>query len=125
MASFPSFLWQFFQYQSSLPRQPQPQFGRIFGSNNHGSVVYLTEEEATGQTFLILAFISGFLSTIIIVPKPYVPGKGFEHDLANPTRNQYRVLMISVAIYLAIIIYAGQRIVAFAVSHGLGATWLA
>ncbi|MFA7239237.1 MAG: hypothetical protein WC091_03930 [Sulfuricellaceae bacterium] len=32
-------------YQRNLPRSPQPNIGRTFPHNVHGSVVYLTESE--------------------------------------------------------------------------------
>ncbi len=119
IASFPSHLWLFFKYHSSLPNVPQPQLGRVHQSSNHGSFVYLTDKEATGQSFLTLAFLAGFLLGFAIVPKRQIPGKGIEHDLVNPSRKQTMVFLISIALYLAIIIFAGQRIVGLAVSHGV------
>ena len=119
VASFPSHLWLFFKYHSSLPNEPQPQLGRVHQSSNHGSFVYLTDTEATGQSFLMLAFLTGFLLFGIIVPKRHIPGKGIEHDLVSPTGKQYMVFLISIAIYFAVIIFVGQRIVGFAVSRGV------
>jgi hypothetical protein len=35
----------FLMYSSSKPQVPQPQEGRTYDINNHGSVVYLTKSE--------------------------------------------------------------------------------
>ena len=43
---FVSSLFLFYEYHDgSLPRVPQPATGRIYPSNNHGSIVYLTRSE--------------------------------------------------------------------------------
>jgi hypothetical protein len=42
-------------YSNVLPRTPQPQLGRIYPINNHGTVVYLTEHEQSELTLLFFA----------------------------------------------------------------------
>jgi hypothetical protein len=42
-------------YSNVLPRTPQPQLGRIYPINNHGTVVYLTEHEQSELTWLSFA----------------------------------------------------------------------
>jgi hypothetical protein len=118
MASFPSFMWLFFKYQSIRPQQRHPELGFVHGLNNHGSLVYLTDVEATGLSFLMGMFFLGLGLFLAIVPKKYTP-TGFEHDLINPSREQYLVLWLAVTCYLAIIKFVGPYIVAFAVSRGL------
>ena len=123
LASLFLHLWLFDKYFNSLPHQPQPQFGRVRPLNNHGSYVYLTDAEATGLSFLTLAFFVGFLIAIVM-PKRYVPGKGTEQELGTVTNKQFTVVfLIAISLYLAIIAVAGPRIVGFATSHGLVATW--
>ncbi len=40
-----SFIYLFLQYDATRPTVPQPAEGRVYSSNNHGHVVYLTERE--------------------------------------------------------------------------------
>jgi hypothetical protein len=122
LASFPSYLWLFYKYQSIRPSQRHPELGFVHALNNHGSYVYLTDAEVTGLSFLSGMFLLGFGLAIAIVPKKYTPSR-IEHDLINPTREQYRVLWIAVICYFALIIFMGQYIVALAVSHGLIIVW--
>lgn len=42
-------------YSNVLPRTPQPQLGRTYPINNHGTVVYLTEHEQSELTWLFFA----------------------------------------------------------------------
>lgn len=117
ITSFSSIFWLFVKYYSIRPSQPNLELGFVHPLNNHGSYVYLTDAEATGLSFLFGMALAGFVLFGVIVPKK-LTALGFEHDLVNPTRQQYRVLLIAVICYLAIIILLGKHIVEFAVSHG-------
>src|SRR5579863_3370347 len=66
MASFLSSAWLFINYHSEgRPHQPQPEAGQVHRSNDHGSFVYLTDAEATGQSLLMGLFFLG-LATLAI-----------------------------------------------------------
>jgi hypothetical protein len=91
LASLFLHLWLFDKYFNSLPHQPQPQFGRVRPLNNHGSYVYLTDAEATGLSFLTLAFFVGFLVTKQAISKRTsddfgVSGFGMLKKAANDRR---------------------------------------
>jgi hypothetical protein len=122
MASLPTYFWLFYKYQSIRPSQRHPELGFVHALNNHGSYVYLTDAEVTGLSFLRWMFLLGFGLGIAIVPKKYTP-TGVEHDLINPTREQWGVMWIATICYLALITFMGQDIVALAVSHGLIFAW--
>ena len=60
-----SWLYLFFYYHDGhLPVSPQPEIGRVYPSNNHGSVVYLTRAEdnlLTGLGFsVVVPFFIGY-----------------------------------------------------------------
>ncbi len=118
LAGFPSYLWLFFQYQSTRPDHPQPDLGFVHALNNHGSYVFINDVESTGLSVLMGMFFVGFMLFLIVVPKTYT-FKGIDHDLINPTPQQYKVLWIAMICYYGVIIFAGKHIAAFIVSHGL------
>jgi hypothetical protein len=118
MAGFASYLWLFFQYQSTRPNHPRPDLGFVHALNNHGSYVYINDVESTGLSLLMGMFFAGFMFSLIVVPKTYT-SKGIEHDLIHPTRQQYKVLWIAIICYFSVIIFAGQHIASFIVSRGL------
>ena len=69
------YIFLFIQYAATRPDYPQPENGRIYKINNHGSVAYLNRSEN-----LWLWFTSGSAVTIILVvaaleqwrpPKPH------------------------------------------------------
>ncbi len=91
IAGFPSYLWLFFQYQSTRPDHPQPDLGFVHALNNHGSYVYINDVESTGLSLLMGSSFVGFMLFLIVVLKTYT-SKGIEHDLINPTPQQQRVL---------------------------------
>jgi hypothetical protein len=110
IASFLCHMWLFGDYQSNRPPQPQPEIGRIYPLSNHGTIVYITDVEATELYFLFFALFpllgsAGFCIT---------SGKGLE----NPTRKQWLVALAAAACYLIIAIDWGRQIAAFAVSRG-------
>jgi len=113
----------FQKYAYSLPDERQPQLGRVYQQNNHGSFVYLTDKEETGQSLLQLAWWCGLLAGGIIVPKSYVAGKTATNDLTHPSREYWYAMLAAAAAYLVIIVFAGQRIVDLVVSHGMVAAW--
>jgi len=47
-----SALCLFYSYQGTRPKSAQPEIGRIYASNNHGSIVYLTKDEDSLLTYL-------------------------------------------------------------------------
>ncbi len=54
-----AWLYLFYSYSQSLPKVPQPEAGRTYSLNNHGSVVYLTKDEDSRLTYLCgIAFLS-------------------------------------------------------------------
>jgi hypothetical protein len=63
-------------------------------------------------------FFVGFMLFLIVVPKKYT-SKGIEHDLINPTPQQYKVLCIAMICYYGVIIFAGRHIASLIVSRGL------
>ena len=54
----------FYFHDGHLPRNPQPESGRVYSSNNHGSVVYLNKQEDNLLLFLQLgagvSFVIGY-----------------------------------------------------------------
>lgn len=63
---FISSLYLFYLYHDGhLPNSPQPTIGRVYPSNNHGSVVYLTRSENNLLKFLqfggMIPFLVGFI----------------------------------------------------------------
>jgi hypothetical protein len=120
VTSFLSFLWNFYALQSTSPRTPQPQLGRVHQLNNHGSFFYLTDEEATAQSFLLVACILSFGLCMAGVSwrrrGPFDP----DPDLPVPVpRKQKAIALASASVWLAFIRYAGPHLVHFAVSRGL------
>jgi hypothetical protein len=69
---FHFYVWN--QYDQTRPTHADYSSGRVHGLNNHGHVVYLTDEEDTRLTKLtILAFGligCGFLTTALFVAAP-------------------------------------------------------
>ncbi len=71
------FIGTFLQYAGTRPHSPQPDAGRIYAINNHGTVTYLdgserrrlsTLERSAGGMFLIAVLLS-------IWPKPKRPAE--------------------------------------------------
>jgi hypothetical protein len=61
-----SFIYLFLQYNATRPIVPQPTEGRIYDSNNHGHVVYLTaKEEGNLQYLQIGAFVIFGIAALI------------------------------------------------------------
>jgi len=122
VASFPSSLWLFYQYQATRPSQPHPDLGLIHALNNHGSYAYLSDYDCTGLAILSYMFFIGFGLGIIVVKKRYTSA-GIDHDLGDPTAEEYAVMLAVTLCYLFIIKFAGPRIVAAMVSHGIVLTF--
>ncbi len=130
-ASLGAYLWLFYHYFSTRPSNPQPELGLVYALNNHGAYVYISAVESTGLAFLMWAFLAGFAAAVGIVPKKYIvppPSTprwltylpSFEAESAKePTRNDYILLVVSVAFFLAVIILAGPSMAEFAVAHGI------
>ncbi len=116
IVSFLAFLWVFFDYHGSRPDQPHPESGRVYRSNNHGSLVYLTAEEATGLGLLIIAFM---LAVIVSA----VARRKYKLELGRLSPRDYLTLVGAAACYLAFIKLCGPAIATFAVSHGLIISW--
>jgi hypothetical protein len=128
-ATFGTFLWLFSSYFSSRPKEPRPDLGLTQALNNHGAHVYLSNSESTGLALLMAAFLAGLLLTIVIVPKrfsPAPPGSprwlahvsgAFDTDLRNPSLRLKLIFLCSLALYVAVIFFAGKRIVDLLVSH--------
>jgi hypothetical protein len=113
LSSFASFMWMFFEYQSSRPSQPHPELGRVYPSNNHGSYVYLTGEEATGLALLLLTFPLSFLLSVTMVP-------GQDRRGSAPfSRREHITIWIVMICYETLILFAGPSIARLVVSHGL------
>ena len=74
--------------------------------------------DSTGLAILLGMFFVGFMVCLIVVPKTHGPN-GIEHNPIYPTRGEYRVLWTAVICYYGLIIFAGEQITAFIVSHGL------
>ena len=116
LASFASYLWLFFQYQSTRPNYPKPDLGFVHGLNNHGWYVYINDVDSTGLALLLGVFFVGFLLCFIVVPKTY-SSKGIEHGLGEP--GHYKALWIGAICCCGVIIFAGKHIAALIVSQGL------
>jgi hypothetical protein len=123
ITSFISFLWMFQKYAYSIPEGRQPQLGRVYPQNNHGSIVYLTKKEETGQSLLQLAWWCGLLAGGIIVPKNYTAGKNATNDLTHPSREYKYVALATAVVYFAIIDFAGQHIVDLVIANGMIPAW--
>lgn len=130
-ASFGTYLWLFFSYFSSRPRQPHPELGLVHVLNNHGSYVYISAAESTGLAMLMIAFFVGFCLTFAIVPKEAIlppPGTPrwltyvsaqYNTDLAEPTRRLKAIFCCALISYLGIFYLAGSSIADFVVRHGV------
>jgi hypothetical protein len=124
-------MWLFFTYFSSNPTKPNAELGFVHALNNHGSYVYTSDTQSTGLALLMMAFFAGFLAGVVIVPKdPVLPPPGTPRwithvsgvaktDLSNPTPRLKIIFLCSLALYLAIIWFAGPSIVRLLVSHGI------
>jgi hypothetical protein len=55
------FIYLFLQYDATRPTSPQPAQGRVHGSNNHGHVTYLTEQEEGYLNLLQIGAVSLFI----------------------------------------------------------------
>ena len=130
-ASFSTNLWLTFSYAASRPRQPDPALGIVYPLNNHGSITYLSNSEATGMGLLMMAFFIGLLATVIIVPKEAIlPRPGTPQwltyvsartrtPLGNRTPRLTTIFACSLVVWLAVIVFGGRAIADFAVSEGL------
>jgi len=112
---------------SGRPTQPQPELGRVYPSNNHGSVVYLTDEEATGQSLLTVACAVGLFPAGFFVWK--LCGYGYNRRELGDDLNTWphnAVFAGALVFSLSIIFFLGPHLVYFAVSHGwvLSSPWL-
>jgi hypothetical protein len=129
--SFCARSYLFDTYLSSRPRSPNLDLGFVQPLNSHGTYVYLTDVEATGMEMLRIAFFTGFLLAIAIVPKDFVlpprgtpkwvtyVGAAFKHDLGNPSLRLWMIFLCSTAVYLAVVTLAGNSIARFIVSRGI------
>jgi len=79
-----SALYLFFYYHDGhLPKSPQPVIGRVYPSNNHGSIVYLNKSEHDLLLGLLLCFPLPFLVGVILNNKWRVftdPLEGFSAE---------------------------------------------
>jgi hypothetical protein len=127
-ASFFVQLGLFLGYHSvGRPAQPQPELGRIHPSNNHGSFVYLTDEEATGQSMLKVMCAVGLFPFFFFV---WRLGGGFgrtRRELGDDlmTWQQNAVFPGALVFFCSIIFFLGPHLVYLAVSHGwvLASPW--
>ncbi|GEM_PF-2915797 len=53
-------------YYRDLPRTPQPQAGRIYSLNNHGTVLYLNQHEKREQEASFAIFVLMFFVLLVI-----------------------------------------------------------
>jgi hypothetical protein len=120
----------FFAYFSSHPTKPNPALGFVYALNNHGSYVYLSGTESTGLALLLNLFMVGIFCAFVIVPKDPTsapPGiaRWLSHfyiaktDLDRIAPRMKAVLLYSFLFYLAVIYFAGPRVVHFVVSQGI------
>lgn len=119
-ASFTVQLGLFIGYHGSgRPAHRQPELGRIHPSNNHGSIVYLTDKEATGQSLLTIVCFMGLFPAGFILWK--LDGFGrtqgrVDDEITTGRQNALWAGML--VFFLLIIVLLGPRLVYFAVSHG-------
>jgi hypothetical protein len=63
LASFACFgvaIYLILLYANTLPRVPQPELGRVYSLNNHGTVVYLTQRENFALIGLFIVSVALF-----------------------------------------------------------------
>ena len=123
MASCLASAWLFINYHSEgRPHQPQPEVGQVHRSNDHGSFVYLTDAEATGQSLLMGLFVLGLATLSVPALKearhPQVTLDTFKSDTYD-----WPLFAFYLAFYFAAIYWTGPHIVSFVVSHGIVLTW--
>jgi|1186.fasta_scaffold221368_2 hypothetical protein len=53
-------------YYRGLPSTPNPQIGRIYPLDNHGSVTYMTKHEKDQQEMAFVVFVAIFLALVFI-----------------------------------------------------------
>jgi hypothetical protein len=116
-----------FHHSSGRPAYRQPELGRIHPSNNHGSIVYLTDEEATGQSLLTVLGFIGLFPAGFFLWKLYGFGrtqKNVEDDMTTWPQNA--VFPGALVFFFSIIVFLWPRLAHFAVSHGwvLSSPWL-
>src|ERR1700690_3267407 len=68
-ASFIVSLWLFYAYFSSHPTRPNNARGFVHALNNHGSYVYISDEESTGLALLRNVFFVGAFAAFATFPK--------------------------------------------------------
>jgi len=130
-ASFGIWLWLFFKYFSYRPKEPHPEVGLIYPLSNHGSYVYISDQESTGLALLIIAFFVGFLLTFTLVPKTLIPlppgtprwrvylGAAFTTDLRDLTKQLFVIVLCSIIFWSVIILFVGSILANFLIFHGI------
>jgi hypothetical protein len=130
-ASFAAYLWLDSVYFSSHPSVPNTDLGFVYALNHHGANAYISSTESTGLALLLMAFLLGFLVTLIIVPKePILPPSGTPKwitfvsgrartGFSNPTRQMKAIFVCSIASCLAVIYLLGPSIAGVLVSRGI------
>jgi hypothetical protein len=129
-ASFGTHMFLFFSYFNSHPTAPNPSLGLIHALNNHGSYVYLSDAEWTGLSLLRTAFVVGFFSIFLILPKdPSLAPVGTARwltffcvakpHLASPPLRLKVIFLCSILVYVSVIYFAGPVIVHLIVSRGI------
>ena len=114
---------------SGRPFQPQPELGRVHPSNNHGSVIFLTDEEATGLSLLTVVCFTGLFPAGFFLWKLYGFGRTQRTVEDSATWRQNAVFPGALVFFLLIIFFLGPYAVDLAVSHGwvlrlLSGPWL-
>ncbi len=130
-ACFPIYLWLFYFYFGTRPKNPHPELGLVHSLNNHGTYVFISDTESTGLALLMYMCFAAIALFILVVPKEFIlPAPGtprwitkisgsFKTGLEHPSKELYFIMLGSVAISAAFIWAAGSPIVDYIVTHGV------
>jgi hypothetical protein len=121
VANFLSFLGADLWYSTVRTTAPNLATGRIYPHRQKMyATVYLTASEMNGLSLLPLAGLVGFalagLATVM-EPKAYTSLGTIKEPVF--TKRDSLIFLISIACYVAIVVFLGPAITDFAVSHGI------
>ena len=98
------------------PSHAQPELGRIYESNNRGVAVFLTADEETALSLLVVGLATEFLLlAVILVIWPQIRGG----SLLDYTLQDWLTTGGYVLFYIAMMILAGPAIGSLSVSRKL------
>jgi len=125
-ASFGYFLFLWFSFMNSQPRNPVPAQGLIYPMNNHGGYYYLSAEQVTQLSMphiifaaiLVLGFTGAFLFKIPLTPvrAPWEKYTVYPQGMAIGTP---KIFYVSFVIFFTAWWLLSPHVASFLVSKGI------